>query len=479
MNRFGVDGSGSKANYGENLLTSEIINATSTMTTTTVSSITSILSTATSALLTDNEIQNGDGETDELSSRFSRPLLTIAATATILIMIAGIFGNLLTIYALIRCPKVRNVAADFIISLCAADCLFCVLVLPFMAVRYIHGAWTHGEFLCTLVPFIQYGNVGVSLLCIAMITMNRYIMIAHNSIYQRVYKKVYVYTMIIFCWIFSYGFQLPTLFGVWGIFGYDDKLETCSILPDSQGRSSKTALFIIAFIIPCVIIIACYARIFWVVHESESRMRRHASSQPSLQNNNQRTMTGSTQIPGSMNNNLNETDVKSGNRLQATKSTRLKDQREAKQKRNEWRITKMVLAIFLSFLACYMPITIIKIADKDVQWPGLHIFGYIMIYLSACINNFIYFIMNKQYRQAYKTVLMCRTPKLLSFGHGASSNGEKTKDFAFVYSNTNHSLTMVSTIEDAYHTTSHPPQDTPKHLANAIADSKEEPSDSC
>ena len=70
MNRFGVDGSGSKANYGENLLTSEIINATSTMANTTVSSITSILSTATSALLTDNEIQNGDGETDELSSRY-------------------------------------------------------------------------------------------------------------------------------------------------------------------------------------------------------------------------------------------------------------------------------------------------------------------------------------------------------------------------------------------------------------------------
>lgn len=51
-------------------------------------------------------------------------------------------------------------------------------------------------------------NVNLSLI--------RYIMIAHNSIYQRVYKKVYVYTMIIFCWIFSYGFQLPTLFGVWG-----------------------------------------------------------------------------------------------------------------------------------------------------------------------------------------------------------------------------------------------------------------------
>lgn len=167
---------------------------------------------------------------------------------------------------------------------------------------------------------------------------------------------------------------------------------------------------------------------------SESRMRRHASSQPSLQNNinnnnnnnSQRTMTGSMQIPGS-NNNLSDVDIKSGNRLQQTKSTRLKDHREAKQKRNEWRITKMVLAIFLSFLACYLPITIIKVADKDVKWPGLHIFGYIMIYLSSCINNFIYFIMNKQYRQAYKTVLMCRTPRLLSFGHGASSNGGKSQ----------------------------------------------------
>jgi len=70
-------------------------------------------------------------------------------------------------------------------SLCAADCLFCLLVLPFMAVRYIVGAWTHGEFLCTLIPFIQYGNVGVSLLCIAMITINR--QVASSSMLEQVY----------------------------------------------------------------------------------------------------------------------------------------------------------------------------------------------------------------------------------------------------------------------------------------------------
>ena len=248
-------------------------------------------------------------------------------------------------------------------------------------------------------------------------------MIAHHSIYARIYKKYWIVAMIIFCWLFSFGFQLPTLFKVWGKFGYDPKLETCSILRDDNGRSSKTALFVIAFVIPCIIIIICYARIFWVVHESEVRMRKHASAQNSIPNN-QRTVIP---MPNKSSINAYESkdnieEIKSGNRLQQTKSTRLKDQRDVKQKRNEWRITKMVLAIFLSFLACYLPITITKVVDKDANWPWLHIIGYIMIYLSACINPIIYVIMNKQYRQAYKTILMCKTPRLLSFTHGAGSS---------------------------------------------------------
>lgn len=107
------------------------------------------------------------------------------------------------------------------------------------------------------------------------------------------------------------------------------------------------------------------------------------------------------------------------------KSIRVKDTREAKAKRNEWRITKMVLAIFLSFVFCYLPITVTKIADKDVHYPAFHIFGYIMLYLSSCINPIIYVIMNKQYRQAYKTVILCKPARLLAFTHAGSSVGGK------------------------------------------------------
>ena len=42
--------------------------------------------------------------------------------------------------------------------------------------------------------------------------------------------------------------------------------------------------------------------------------------------------------------------------------------------------------------------------------------------MSACINPIIYVIMNKQYRQAYKSVLLCKSPRLL-FTPAPSSKG--------------------------------------------------------
>ncbi|XP_030381481.1 G-protein coupled receptor moody isoform X2 [Scaptodrosophila lebanonensis] len=378
------------------------------------------------------------------ASGFSQSLLTFAAIMTFLIMIVGICGNFLTVVALLKCPKVRNVAAAFIISLCIADLLFCALVLPFQGLRFVQGTWKHGEVLCRLIPFIQYGNIGVSLLCIAMITINRYVMITHHSYYARIYKRHWIAFMIAACWIFSYGMQLPTLLGAWGRFGYDSRLQTCSIMSDRHGHSSKTTLFITAFVIPCLVIIACYAKIFWVVHKSEQRLKRHANNQNSIPNN---LRTLPTTPAASAAPSVGEAGISvapSGNRRVSSDSssystdvpdpqpgavgkqqtTRVKDQREVRAKRNEWRITKMVLAIFLSFVICYLPITIVKVADKDVEHPSLHIFSYIMLYLSACINPIIYVIMNKQYRKAYKTVVLCKPSQLLlPFGkaNGASS----------------------------------------------------------
>ncbi|XP_066974186.1 G-protein coupled receptor moody-like isoform X2 [Macrobrachium rosenbergii] len=315
-------------------------------------------------------------------------------------MVMGLTGNFLTILALLRCPRVRNVTAAFIISLCVADFLFCVLVLPWEVSRFLAGRWIWGEgWICTLFPLLRYWNVAVSLLSIAMITINRYIMIAHFSVYKLVYRKVFIALMIAFCWVFAFVMLVPTLLKKWGRFGFDRRLQTCSIIDDNN-KAPKQVLFGLGFCVPAIVIVICYSLIFIVIHKSEKRMRHHST----------RGMNGAHAT---------------GSALQGHSRSRTKVEREARRKRNEWRITKMVLIIFIAFLITYLPITLVKNLDKGVNYPGLHVMGYVLIYISSCINPVIYVIMNRQYRQAYKTVLLCKRPRLPSLT--SSHSGYKSR----------------------------------------------------
>lgn len=72
------------------------------------------------------------------------------------------------------------------------------------------------------------------------------------------------------------------------------------------------------------------------------------------------------------------------------------------------KLLKMILVIFSSFLICYLPITVTKIFKDSIDWRGLNIAGYILIYLTTCINPVVYVVMSSEYRSAYKNVLLCK-----------------------------------------------------------------------
>lgn len=75
------------------------------------------------------------------------------------------------------------------------------------------------------------------------------------------------------------------------------------------------------------------------------------------------------------------------------------------------RLLKMILVIFVSFVTCYLPITSTKIIRSFHNIPVFHMMGYILIYLTTCINPIIYVVMSSEYRQAYWNLLMCRMNK--------------------------------------------------------------------
>ncbi|CAH1960702.1 unnamed protein product [Acanthoscelides obtectus] len=110
----------------------------------------------------------------EVTVKYPRGATIFAACCASIFCVLGVIGNLVTILALTRCPKLRiHATTAFVLSLCISDLIFCLVNLPLTASRYINEAWTFGDALCQLFPVLFYGNVAVSVLNMVAITLNR------------------------------------------------------------------------------------------------------------------------------------------------------------------------------------------------------------------------------------------------------------------------------------------------------------------
>nr|CAD7266489.1 unnamed protein product [Timema shepardi] len=270
-------------------------------------------------------------------------LFSSGVTPSVLVVIVE--GNLVTALALLRCRKLRKHATTaFVISLSVSDLLFSAINLPLTASRYVSEAWVLGPTLCKLFPFFFYGNVAVSLLSMVAITINRYVLISCHLLYDNVYTSCHIGLMILFAWSFSFSMMLPPLVELWGQLGLHPPTFSCTIL-NKDGSSPKKFLFLLGFVIPCIVIIVSYSCIYWKVLKSRKKLRSH---------------------------------------------------------REDFRLTWMMLIIFCCFLLCFLPLMLVNVIDDEVNLPTLHVLASVLAWASSVINPFIYAGSNKQYRTAYK-----------------------------------------------------------------------------
>ncbi|CAH1378099.1 hypothetical protein MTP99_019475 [Tenebrio molitor] len=319
--------------------------------------------------------------------KYPREATIFASVCAILFCIIGVVGNFVTILALTRCPKLRSHATTaFVLSLCISDLLFCTVNLPLTASRYIHEAWTFGDALCKLFPVLFYGNVAVSLLNMVAITLNRYVLISYHQYYNQFYSKTSICLQLLCTWGFAFLIMLPSLLGVWGQLGLNPSTFSCTIL-EKDGTSPKKIFFLIAFVLPCVVIITSYSCIFWRVQRSQRKLRAHQQS------------------------------------------TTKKDKRNSRRERDDSRLTKLMLIIFICFVLCFLPLMLVNVFDDDVKYPVLHVLASILAWASSVINPFIYAASNRQYRSAYsKLFRIVKSSVVFSESKQFSNNSLKSRE---------------------------------------------------
>lgn len=177
--------------------------------------------------------------------------------------------------------------------------------------------------------------------------------------------------MLIVVWTLSFLMLLPPLLGIWGTLGLDSATFSCTILK-KNGLSPKKFLFVLGFIVPCVVISVSYLCIYWRVRKSRKNLEAHTAE--------------------------------SGRRVGGF------------QRREDSRVTKLMLTIFLCFLMCFMPLMLMNVMDDKMKIPILHIVASVLAWASAVINPFIYAGTNKLYREAYKQLLCPSSNKTRAIG---------------------------------------------------------------
>lgn len=119
---------------------------------------------------------SGSDGSSSYQQRSSAGLRTaIIATAYALVMAISLFGNLLVCYVVFRHRRLqRSITYTFLVNVALSDLLMTCLNIPFSVSRVLLDHWPFGQFLCSLVPFVQVMSVYVSSLTMAAIAVDRY-----------------------------------------------------------------------------------------------------------------------------------------------------------------------------------------------------------------------------------------------------------------------------------------------------------------
>ncbi|XP_013792712.1 G-protein coupled receptor moody-like [Limulus polyphemus] len=342
---------------------------------------------------------------------YPRSLLNFGAACCIILSIVGIPSNVISAIAIARYPRLKkNVTTLFIINLCIADCLFCGFTLPLAASTFLQRGWIHGEALCVLFPLIRYSNGAVSLQSVVAIAINRYILICHPKIYKRIYQRHWLVAMIALIWIFAFSLLLPPLIQVWGKLGFDPKSGTCTIL-EVDGKSPKTFLFIFSFVFTSIVFAYCYSRIYFVVRKNQKNV------QEQKRNTFSKCYDSIEQASSSYKNSSFSPSIELPDQSEIPSLKSSLASKMDKKLSKDIKLLRMIFVIFLMFVVCYLPMTLVKVLKVEEKIPVVHVLGHIFIYLSACINPIIYVLMSKEYRQAYKNLYCCyQDPNVSSSG---------------------------------------------------------------
>ncbi|TKS73629.1 Parapinopsin [Collichthys lucidus] len=295
----------------------------------------------------------------------------------------SVFNNGIVITVMLRNPSLLQPMNVFILSLAVSDLMIGLCGSLVVTITNYQGSFFIGHAACVFQGFaVNYFGL-VSLCTLTLLAYERYNIVCNPKAGLKMNMRRSVIGLFL-VWVFCLFWAVTPLFG-WSSYGPEGVQTSCSLAWEERSWSNYSYLILytlLCFIFPVTVIIYCYSKV-----------------------------------------------LTSMNKL--NKSVELQGGRSS-QKENDHAIS-MVLAMIIAFFVCWMPYTalsVVVVVDPELYIPPL--VATMPMYFaktSPVYNPIIYFLSNKQFRDATLELLSCgryfpRTPALVSI-HMHSMNSTR------------------------------------------------------
>ncbi|XP_038074091.1 RYamide receptor-like [Patiria miniata] len=291
------------------------------------------------------------------------------------IAVVSLAGNLGILVTLLSTPSLRNSHGYLLTSLAVAD--FGVGLVAASAVYpSVTHVWPYGNAACKITAYFEAVFTLASSLSLIMLSIERYIAVAHPFKYVHlVTKRNTVISTITVCWALPVTFYAGFIL-VQSHYQFTQDAWVCT--PAYGDRFFYTLAGLLVFFFPSLLIIGITSVI---VHRTLSQNAQHRES-----------MLAMVMSPSS-----------SPSSPPSSPPSSESDSLQPRLSRREVKMFRLVRAVALAFYICWVPNVAVGLGylAAGQRSPSNLVFFLYWLHLSSGLCNFvIYFVMNTNFRKA-------------------------------------------------------------------------------
>nr|XP_003223432.2 PREDICTED: endothelin B receptor [Anolis carolinensis] len=293
------------------------------------------------------------------------------------IFIVGIIGNSTLLRIIYKNKCMRNGPNVLIASLALGDLLYIIIGLPTNVYKLLAEDWPFGVLGCKLVPYIQKASVGITVLSLCALSIDRYRAVASWSRIQGIGIPMWKTVQVCLIWIAAFCLAIPEALGFNRInLEYRGQMHrVCMLVPEQKSVFLKFYmdvkdwwLFGFYFCLP----LACTG-VFYSLMSCEMLSKR--------------------------------------NGMRIALNDHMKRRRE---------VAKTVFCLVMIFALCWLPLHLSRILKKTIYNPNdadrcellsfllvMDYFGINMASLNSCINPVALYFVSRKFKNCFQSCLCC------------------------------------------------------------------------